>query len=172
MSNLEKNLNEVYKRNSTIFEYSPLAIVILDKKGTIVDTNNRLYEWLGYKPEEVIGKNIINIPFFRKRDISKLTANLAKRLLGNDIPPYELDFINKKDESIVTGLIYARLILDENGKAHQDLIMISNITEEKKVTEKLKNKLEELEKANSLMVDRELKMVELKEKIKKLENKK
>ena len=48
----------------------------------------------------------------------------------------------------------------------------TDITDLKKTEDELLKKSEELEKVNALMVDRELKMVELKEKIKSLETKK
>ncbi|MFA6215428.1 MAG: PAS domain-containing protein [Patescibacteria group bacterium] len=46
---------------------------------------------------------------------------------------------------------------------------VRDITEQKKAEQALKEKIDELEKLNKLMVGRELKMVELKEKIKKFE---
>ena len=49
---------------------------------------------------------------------------------------------------------------------------VRDISEQKKREEEFKNKVEELEKINKIMIGRELKMVELKEKIKKLEGKK
>ena len=50
--------------------------------------------------------------------------------------------------------------------------IVIDITERKKAEEKLKEKLEELEKINRLMVGRELKMVSLKEEVEKLKNEK
>ena len=48
---------------------------------------------------------------------------------------------------------------------------IRDISQNKKSEENLKEKMEELEKLNKLMVGRELKMIELKNELNKLKNK-
>jgi len=59
----EKRVKESEEKYKKIFELSPEAIVLLDRKGNLLDVNERLYDWLGYKPEEVIGKNLLELPF-------------------------------------------------------------------------------------------------------------
>ncbi|MFA6307249.1 MAG: PAS domain-containing protein [Patescibacteria group bacterium] len=152
-------------RYKLIFELSPEAIVILDKKGTLIDVNNRLYDWLGYKKEEVLGKNLLQLPYLTKIGKAKALKNFTYRMAGKDVAPYELDFISKSGEKKV-GLIMARPIKDEAGNNTEDLIMILDVTTNKKINEDLKNKVKELERINKLMINRELKMIELKNKLK------
>ena len=49
----EEVLLENEKKYRTIFELSPEAVVLLDKKGTLLDANGRICDWLGYKSEEI-----------------------------------------------------------------------------------------------------------------------
>jgi PAS domain-containing protein len=50
-------------RNKIFFDCSPLAIVIINEKGIFLDANRKLYDWLGYKPAEIIGNSFIEVPF-------------------------------------------------------------------------------------------------------------
>lgn len=159
---------EVVDKYKVIFELSPQAIVILDKKGKLLDFNNRLFEWLGYSREEVLGKNLLRLPFLPKHSKIKVMENFTKRMLGKKVPAYELDFVSKSGAKRV-GLITAEPIRDAKGKIMEDLVMISDVTDKRNVEEELREKIEELQNLNSLMVNRELKMVELKNKLKKME---
>lgn len=40
-----------------IFQLSPAAIALMSPAGIITDLNGRVYDFLQYKPEEVIGKH-------------------------------------------------------------------------------------------------------------------
>jgi len=167
MALIQKNID----RYRIIFELSPEAIIIFDKKGTLLDVNNRLSEWLMYKPEEVVGKNLLKLPFLPKQSVLKVREKFVQRMMGKKIDPYELDFIDKKGNKKV-GLVTAVPIKDTKGKIVEDLVMISDVTIRRKNEEDLQKKLTELERINRLMIGRELEMVRLKEKIKKLEAKK
>lgn len=163
---------EQQERYKLAFDLSPEAIVILDKKGQMIDANIRLYDWTGYMPEEVMGKNLLMLPFLTNEGRMNAIKNFTRRMLGKPVEPYILDFIHKKDGSVVHGRVNASVVKDKNGKSLYDLVLISNVTEEIKLTEQLKERAEQLETMNKLMVDRELAMVKLKQRINELENKK
>lgn len=61
-------------------------------------------------------------------------------------------------------------LFDSNGKAHRMLGTLMDITDSRKTNEELKNRNTQLEMFNRVAVDREIKMIELKKKIKELEN--
>ena len=63
-------------------------------------------------------------------------------------------------------------IFDDQGKVIMTIGISHDITEQKEADEKLKASFKELEKVNTLMMDRELKMVELKKEIEALKAKK
>ena len=78
-----------------VFEISPEAIVVLDKRGTVLKANDRIFEWIGYKPEEIIGKKILKLPIMTKESKSIVKKNFLKRMLGLNVNPYTLDFAKK-----------------------------------------------------------------------------
>ncbi|MBT4403032.1 PAS domain S-box protein [Candidatus Falkowbacteria bacterium] len=122
------------KKYKKIFEISPEAIVILDKKGKVLDVNNRLFDWLNYKPEEVIGKNLLKLPCITKEGKLLALKKLAQRMVGEKIEPYNIDFIAKNGEKKI-GRIIASPMRDDKGKIVADLIMISDVTEQIKEIE-------------------------------------
>ena len=168
----DKKIEESEAKFKKIFESSPEAIVILDNKATVVDLNGRVVDWLGYTIEEIIGKSLLEFPFFSDKSKMKVMNKFKERMAKKsvEIPPYELEFIGKNGK-IFIGRIYTRLIQSDTKGNTQDLVMISDVTDEKE-SEKTRNERQaQLEKMNNLMVGRELKMIELKEKIRKLEEK-
>ncbi|MEM0467023.1 MAG: PAS domain-containing protein [Candidatus Thermoplasmatota archaeon] len=125
------------QRNKTLFDWSPEAIVILNSHGVFLDANQRMYEWLGYKPEEIIGKTLSTAPFFSPEAQAAVMENFKRRIKGIDIPPYEIEFIHK-DGSKLWGVIHGSLYKDAATGITFDLVMVSNITEQKYAIEKLR----------------------------------
>lgn len=117
----------------SVFELSPEAIVIMDSKGNVLEINHRLSDWLGYKPEQIIGKNLAELPFLPPESKAVAMGALLQRIAGASLPPYELTFITKNGEKLI-GRIIADTMLDEADNIIHDILMISNITERKKVT--------------------------------------
>jgi PAS domain S-box-containing protein len=117
----------IYK---TIFDLSPEAIVLLDIKGNVVTCNNRIFDWLGYSPEEIKGKNIISLPFIPPRSKPRIIAKFTQRLLGKQVLPYEADFTHKNGNTRV-GMLYATPVRDEYDKIVGDLVLADDITERK-----------------------------------------
>ncbi|GEM_PF-4716173 len=124
-----------------VFDNSPAAIVLLDKKGTVLDLNGRLYEWLGYRKEEVLGKNLLALPYMTKASKTKAMKQLAKRFLGQRLEPYNLEFITKKGE-IRTARIYGVIIRDAKNKMVADLVSIIDITNERAMESKAEQYLD------------------------------
>jgi PAS domain S-box-containing protein len=162
MTNIEEQFgHNIYK---LIFDHSPEAIVLLDPGGRFVAANGRLNDWLGVSAEDHIGKNILEVSFLSVKSKAIVAEKFAERMLGGDMPAYELEFIDKEGKTKI-GRIIGTPIKDSTGKVLGDLVMISEVTELKKAEDELKEKVDELARLNSLMVDRELKMIELKKKL-------
>jgi PAS domain S-box-containing protein len=129
-----------------IFDEFPSAIVILDKLGKILNVNNRLFEWLGYKPEDVIGKRITNLPYIPKQARKIVLKNFALRVLGKHVPPYDLEFTHK-DGTPKVGRISAKFTKDPKTGTYIDIVHIENISKEdrfKRALETQKTKTQEL----------------------------
>ncbi len=133
---IEDDLLESKEKYKTVFDLSPEAIVLIDNKGKVLDLNDRLYEWLGYKKEEILGKNFLKLPFLPKHSLLKVGQKFSQRMSGKEVLPYELDFLDKKDKTKI-GLVTAVPIVNTEGKVVEDLVMISDISERKEVENKL-----------------------------------
>jgi len=140
---IENKLKESEEKYKKIFDLSPEAIGILDDKGSILDINSRLYDWLGYKPEEVVGKNILDLPFLNEESKKRTKERFAQRMLGKEVLPYEVDFTSRKGRRVV-GRIVGAPIRNEEGKIIRDIVMISNVTEQKRIEETLRESEERL----------------------------
>jgi len=143
----EKIIARSEKKYRTIFELSPDAIVLLNKKGEVIELNDRMSEWLGYSDDQVIGKRLDELPFFDEQNKQKVLQNFRRRIAGECVEPYQLDYITNTGERKI-GLIKATLLGDEIAGEVHDLVMISDITREIKAIEKLSKS----EKRNRLIV--------------------
>ena len=154
------------QRNKTLFDWSPLAIVIINREGVLLDANKKLYEWLGYKPEEVIGRDLSTIPFFTPETREIIVSNFMKRMSGEDIPPYEVEFLHK-NRTRRWGEVHGSRLKDDANNVMLDIVMVSDVTDKKKALEGLKESEERyrnlFENANDLIqcVDAEGRFVDV-----------
>lgn len=135
----EQLLVENEKKYRTMFEFFPQTILLIDKNGKILDVNERIKEWLGYKPSEILEANLFNVPFFTKESKKTVKKNFSKRLLNKTIPPYEIEILTKSGEKQV-GVVYTTPLRDEQKEIIADLIVISDITERKHMDEAMRIK--------------------------------
>lgn len=124
---IEKTLEQTEEKYRKIFEQSPQGLIILDAEGRIVDVNKRLCEWLGYKREEMIGKDHLMYPFLTKSGKIMAMRKFIQRLSGKFVQPYELEFI-AKDGAVYLGEINARPIKDEDGNIILLVVMVTDVT--------------------------------------------
>src|SRR6056297_25030 len=141
----EKRLRESQERYKMIFEASPEAIVLLDRKGNFVDANKKFEEWLGYSAKDYKGKNMAEFDFMPFKSKKKALRNFYKRWEGRDPGPYELEF-QDKDGNKMIGRLSVALMKDENKNLMEDLVMVSDVTGQKKAERQVKS-LRELDKA-------------------------
>jgi len=127
---------ETSDKYKLVFDFSPEAIVIIDNKGTIIEMNDRITEWMGCSREEIVGSTIFNIPMISTKGKVDIAANFASRMLGKDVSPYEIQFV-AKDGSERYGVIKAKAFTDQDGKNAGEVVLITDTTEERKTRNKL-----------------------------------
>ena len=135
----EQLLVEKEKKFRTMFEFFPQTILLIDKHGKILDVNERIKEWLGYKPSEILEANLFSVPFFTKESKKTVKKNFSKRMLNKTIPPYEIEMLTKSGEKRV-GVVYTTPLRDEQKEIIADLMVISDITERKHMEEAMRIK--------------------------------
>ena len=165
---IKEELKNSEKRLKIIFDYAPNAYFLYDLKGTFIDGNKAAEELVGYKKEELIGKNMLKAKLLPLEEIPKASKYIVETVLGKVSGPNELTLIRKDGSRVLTEITAIPVKI----KGRTVVLGITrDITKRKRIEEALKKKNEELERFNKIVMGRELKMVELKKKIKELEEK-
>ncbi|MCX7021433.1 MAG: PAS domain S-box protein [bacterium] len=133
----EDGLRASEARFRSMFELSPESITLLDHSGRVITTNSKVYEWLGFKPDEIIGKRLSSLPILTKTGLLKVLQQFRRRIKGLDVPPYEAEF-NHKDGGKIIGRITANPVRDEKGDISSVLVIISDVTAERRAEEELR----------------------------------
>lgn len=146
-------------------------IRVLDKNHNIVLINKNGCKILGYKKEELIGKNWIEF-IAAPEDRATVSTLLDSFYLDSKI---NKDSVENQSE-IVTKLGERRLIRwhhslvrDEKGVGISLVSSGFDMTDELNAKSQLEQQMKELQQMNKIMVNRELAMIELKKKIKQYE---
>ena len=158
LENSNRQLSKLYKA----VEFSPSTVVITDKNGTIEYVNPHFCEVTGYSFEEAIGEN----PRIVKSDDTpaEYYVQLWDTIMGGK--SWYGQFKNrKKNGEIFWELCSIAPILDANNEITHFVAVKQDITDTILAEEKLKNYTKELEIFNKTMVDRELRMIEMKEEV-------
>jgi PAS domain S-box-containing protein len=146
------------QRYRKIFELSPEAIVLLDINARVIQVNDRLNDWLGYKPEEIIGKDLWELPYLPEESKRIIAEQFARRMAGHGGEPYELDFLTRQGVKRV-GLIHATPLTDTHGRVIADLVLISDITDRKRSEQELQETNQQLEDALQALRETQQQMV-------------
>lgn len=182
LQQLKQDLRDLKKYIEEFLLFLPIPVCSVNPLGVIVDANRAFYEITGYKKgEEIKGETI-----FRAEHLfedKKKWKELEKRILKKEFIKGEEMAIITEDGKQIPVRLSASFRGDERGALIGYFLAFIDITDikilrenlEKKVEERtreLQKRVEELEKFHQLTVGRELKMVELKKRIKELEGKK
>jgi len=167
---IESELERERKVLNHVIDDNPYSIMITNSQGKSIKVNKAFIKLFKTKP--LPNYNIFTDPIIKKAGWQK--QNLAlKKGVPYSIPeilfnPHNID--KKYPNRSVYMSISAVPIMYKNTLKNV-IIMHKDITIENKTQRELKEKINELGRINNLLVGRELKMIELKEKILKLTKK-
>lgn len=116
----------------TIFENVHDLITYVDTHGKILDANNRIEDLLGYKREEIIGKNFVKLGLIKFVDIPKfmkLFLGSAQKGQENKIVKLEL---RHRNGNIVSAEVRTRFIRNKKGKIVSIVNIFRDVTDNKK----------------------------------------
>ncbi|MBW2984313.1 PAS domain S-box protein [Candidatus Woesearchaeota archaeon] len=165
----EQALKENERRFQDVANNTLEWIWEVDTEGKYTYTNTMIEEILGYKPEEILKKHFYD--FFHPKEREMLKKAAFEAFARKE--PFR-SFVNRnvhKNGNIVWLSTSGIPVLDDKGKLMGYRGADIDITKQKEAEQTLKKRAEELERFTKLAVGRELKMVELKYRIKELESK-
>jgi len=156
------------------WQFLPLPVCYINPVNVILDIDKVFSRFSGYQPAEIIGEDLgklfsspEKVEEFKKEILEKETVlNRELVFLNKDKKeiPVSISAMQRKDEKAnFIGYFFSLTDISESKKFQERLKK-----EIEKKTEDLKEKIDELERMNKIMIGRELKMVELKEKIQQL----
>lgn len=149
-------------------EQSPASVVITDIKGIIQYVNTKFCAVTGYTSQEAIGNNprILKSGEKPPEEYKELWEMLTSGKVWSG------EFHNKKkDGSLYWEYASISPIVSSSGEITHYLAVKEDITDRKNAEEALLERKNELERLNRIMVDRELRMIELKQQLAELQAK-
>ena len=165
---LEEELRESEHRLSLNIQNAPVGIIEWDSAFCVTGWNPAAEKIFGYSKAEAMGKHA---SFIIPDEFKPQVDQIWSQLISGGANQSTNGNIAKDGRAIICDWHNAPLTTSD-GKVFGVVSMVLDVTESKKSEEKLNIQNQELEKINQLMVGRELKMIELKEEIKKLKGEK
>ncbi len=165
----QKALQHSEDRYKILLDTIPHGIQENDLSGVITYGNKAYHVMLDAKENELIGKHIWDVvsQHSERESLKQYLANLVE----NQPPPspYHVEDITMEGKKIDVKIDwnYKR---DTEGSLTGFIAVITDITNQKKIEQKLKEKVDDLERFYEMAVGRELRMKELKEEIQRLKS--
>lgn len=142
---ISTNITEIKKQSNLIhdlYDHAPSGYYSLDANGTFINANKTTLQWLGYKKEELIGKQFKEIlPAESLRDFENTFPVFKEK---GTLTDKEFTYI-RKDGTSMPVLLNASAEKDDNSNFLYSRSTIFDITERKKLEEELKQMNKELE---------------------------
>ncbi len=132
-----RKTEDKYRR---IIETTMEGITVVDSNFRISFVNPRISEMLGYSVEELLSMNVVDLHFPQHIDKKKEILNRRRRGVSER---YD-DLMRRKDGSELWVRISATPILNDAGKFDGALAMISDITDQKRAHDALRESEREL----------------------------
>jgi len=139
----EEALQKSQQEFASLFNSSPEALVYVDEKGNILDTNSQFTKLFGYILEEIKGRNI-NDEIIHPQDKTGEAEDLHQKSLSDSYYNYE-SIRKKKDRSFFPVSISCSPVIIE-GKLKGRIISYRDITKRKQ-NEKIQKVLYNISKA-------------------------
>jgi PAS domain S-box-containing protein len=163
-----KKIEEVLLKSSFYLDSISDTLIVINDKREIIKVNKEFTKLWGYAPEEVLDKSVFKL--FPEEEISKHQSKMEEAISIKKSLHFETNALTKSGEKVSLS-IRGSAIFDKDGKLEGFIGVFRDITEQKRMENELKNRIEDLEIFYNVAINRELKMKELIEENKKLKEK-
>ena len=134
LGNREKQTSEALANSKrsfrALFNIMPDSGVILDSAGKFLDVTDKVKDILGYERGELLGRNVFATSILTGRNKATLLANLAKRMMGMYVAPYETELQTKDGRKLSFEINATKIEYD--GKP-ANLILFRDLSERNKL---------------------------------------
>jgi PAS domain S-box-containing protein len=144
---MKKEIASAKKKFNILFNLMPDPAAIVDGKGNFLEVSDRVKEIFGYEKKELLGKNFFETNAVTTSMKAILAKNLADRMMGLRIAPYEVEVLSKDGRKLLLELNAARI---EYGSDQADLVVIRDRTERKKMEQALLESEEKLARTRAV----------------------
>ncbi len=159
----EEELRYSEERYRSILEKIEEGYYEVDLKGNFTFFNDSLFRMLNYSRDELMGMN--NRQYMDSESADRI-YKAFNEVFRTEKSSKAIEFkIKRKKGKINSGEISISLLKDRNNQPIGFRGIVRDITERIKAEEELKQKMEQINRANQLMVGRELKMIDLKREV-------
>jgi PAS domain S-box-containing protein len=117
-----------------LFDLMADPVAVVDGGGKILEVTRKVEEITGFKREELVGKKM-RIKMFGAKTKAVMIKSLAKRMMGMNMQPYEVEVLKKDGGKLVYEINAAKI--DYKGKP-ADLVVFRDILKRKNLEEKLR----------------------------------
>jgi PAS domain S-box-containing protein len=141
---METELRETYETLRAVIKASPLAIVIVDPQGKVVNWNPAASRIFGWSEQEVIGRPLPFIPEGKREEFRALARRVFR---GETFSGFETVRETKEGSSVDVSISTA-LLRDAKGRIRGIMALIEEITERKRQEKAIKEMNEALQQKN------------------------
>ncbi len=164
----QAKVEESEQRFRALIEHSSDVVALTDANNRIIYLSPSTKRVLGYDPEELIGTMGLNLVYPEDLEETKKVVQESIKNPSKSVT-YQARVVRKDKKIIWVESVRTNLLNNPSIRG-----MVSNfrdVTDHKEAEETLKNRAQELERINKVLVGRELKMAELKKEIEELKKK-
>lgn len=135
----EDALRHSEARFRTAFENASVGITLVSLEGIYLEVNEAFARILGYQPEDLIGKSVVD--FTHPGDLDRRSSFLNDLISGRISSGEQERRLSHRDGSYVWVLIGVSVQRDSNGIPMYFISLVQDITERKKIEEELRENL-------------------------------
>ena len=140
---LEEELAESRRHFQTLFNTMTDPVTIVDEGGIFLEVTDKVVEFTGFKKEELLGRNFLRTKIVTNKSKAIMVKNLAKRMTGMKLAPYEIEVLTKDGRKLPYELNASKIVY--KGKP-ADMVVFRDISKRKQIEKKLQKACDDVER--------------------------